>query len=41
MTGNLVVGFGGVAVLGLIAFLVALREIRRDEARHRANRAKE
>ena len=42
MTINLVIaGFGGVAVLGLIAFLVALREIRRDEARRRADRAKE
>lgn len=39
MTVNEIVGFGGVAVLGLIAFLVALREIRRDEARRRANRA--
>ena len=31
MTVNLVVGFGGVLLLGLVAFLIALREIRREE----------
>ena len=41
MWGNIAVAFGGVGLLGLIAFLVALREIRRDEARRRANRAQE
>jgi hypothetical protein len=41
MTINLVIGFGGVAVLGLIAFLVALHLIRRDEARRRSNPSKE
>jgi hypothetical protein len=38
--GNIAVGFGGVLLLGIIGFVVALREIRRDEARRRANRAK-
>ncbi len=36
MTGNVIVGFGGVGLLGLIAFLLALRLIRRDEARRRS-----
>jgi hypothetical protein len=39
--GNIAVGFGGVLLLGIIGFVVALREIRRDEARRRADRAKE
>ncbi len=38
---NIAVGFGGVLLLGVIAFLVALREIRRDEARRRSNPSKE
>ena len=38
---NIAVGFGGVLLLGIIAFVVALREIRRDEARRRANQSKE
>ena len=38
---NIAVGFGGVLLLGAIAFLVALREIRRDEARRRSNPSKE
>jgi hypothetical protein len=41
MTANLIVGFGGVGLLGMIAFLWSLREIRREEARRRANRAQE
>ena len=32
---NLAVGFGGVLLLGIIGFLVALREIRREEARQK------
>ena len=41
MTGNLIVGFGGVGLLGLIAFLLALRLIRRDEARRRSKPSKQ
>ncbi len=33
---NIAVGFGGVLLLGVIGFVVALREIRRDEARRRS-----
>jgi len=38
---NIAVGFGGVLLLGVIGFVVALREIRRDEARRRSNQTKE
>jgi len=38
---NIAVGFGGVLLLGVIGFVVALREIRRDEARRRSNQSKE
>jgi hypothetical protein len=34
---DVAIGFGGVLLLGVIGFFVALREIRRDEARRRAN----
>jgi len=33
--------FGGVLLLGVIGFLIALREIRRDEARRRSNQSKQ
>jgi len=41
VTSNVVLAFGGVLFLALIGFLVALREIRRDEARRRSNQTKE
>jgi hypothetical protein len=41
MMSNLLIGFGGVLLLGIIGFLIALREIRRDEARRRSNQSKE
>jgi hypothetical protein len=41
MSSNDLVAFGGVGLLGLIAFLIDLHLIRRDEARRRADRAKE
>jgi hypothetical protein len=41
MSSDILVAFGGVGFLGLIAFLVALHLIRRDEARRRANQSKE
>lgn len=41
MVTNTIIGLTGVLVLGIIGFLVALRQIRRDEARRRANQSKE
>ena len=41
MMSNLLMAFGGVLLLGVIGFLIALREIRRDEARRRSNPSKE
>ena len=41
MSSDIIVAFGGVGLLGLIAFLVALHLIRRDEARRRSNPSKE
>jgi len=38
---NIAVGFGGVLLLGVIGFVVALREIRREEARRRSGTAKD
>jgi hypothetical protein len=41
MIDNVILALGGVLLLGIIGFLIALREIRRDEARRRANQSKE
>ena len=41
MSVNLAVGFGGVLLFGIIGFIVALREIKREEARHASKRGKE
>jgi len=41
VSSDIVVAFGGVGFLGLVAFLVALHLIRRDEARRRSNQSKE
>jgi len=41
MMSNLLMAFGGVLLLGVIGFLIALREIRRDEARRRSNQSKQ
>ena len=41
MMSNVLMAFGGVLLLGVIGFLIALREIRRDEARRRSNQSKE
>ena len=41
MSSDILVAFSGVGLLGLIAFLVALHLIRRDEARRRSNPSKE
>ena len=41
MMGNVLMAFGGVLLLGVIGFLIALRAIRRDEARRRSNPSKE
>ena len=41
MMSNLLMAFGGVLLLGVIGFLIAMREIRRDEARRRSNQSKQ
>ena len=41
MIDNVTLAFAGVLLLGLIGFLIALRAIRRDEARRRSNQSKE
>ena len=41
MMSNLLMAFGGVLFLGIIGFLIALREIRRDETRRRSNSSKD
>jgi hypothetical protein len=41
MIDNVILALGGVLLLGIIGFLIALREIRRDEARRRSNQSKE
>ena len=41
MIDNVILALGGVLLLGVIGFLIALREIRRDEARRRSNQSKQ
>ena len=41
MMDDVTLALGGVLLLGIIGFLIALREIRRDEARRRSNSSKE
>src|SRR5204862_2397075 len=41
VSSDVLVAFGGIAFLGLVASLVALHLIRRDEARRRSNPSKE
>jgi hypothetical protein len=41
MIDNVILALGGVLLLGIIGFLIALREIRRAEARRRSNPSKE
>jgi hypothetical protein len=38
---NIAIGFGGVYVLAVIGFFVALRDIRRQEAKRRAKATNE
>ncbi len=41
MTDSVTLALGSVLLLGIIGFLIALREIRRNEARRRSNQTKE
>ena len=41
MTDSVTLALGSILLLGIIGFLIALREIRRDEARRRANQSQE
>ena len=41
MSSDVIVAFGGVGFLGLVAFFLALHLIRREQARRRSNRSKE
>jgi len=41
MMDNVTLALGSVLLLGIIGFPIALREIRRDEARRRSNPSKE
>ena len=41
MSSDVLIAFGGIGLLGLVASLVALHLIRRDEARRRSNPSKE
>ena len=41
MSTDVLVAFGGVGFLGLVAFFLSLHLIRREEARRRSNQSKE
>ena len=41
MIDNVTLALGSILLLGIIGFVIALREIRRDEARRRSNQTKE